>query len=603
MELVSTALSLQPVDRIDRAAVRAQQIFDEIFRSGLPADRPGRARPEGEADRPILSADLPGLLSQVKELEDALRREGTDPSHVVQMRVNLLFARGFATRLKAQHPALREHFLVETLPVLWWIDLRFGYHPFEYLDEALDDVELEHVWQTTLRTIINFAHTIDPPRAATPSEMLRAVQETAARELRSDSGDWPLLARGLYRCAQQPEERYQLIAALLSRCRSPLALSYIASLDAVRNNPRLLARLMERGTLQAAMVALVAYARSDKEVAVRRLVRRQLSVADPALPSDRLASLYGWLDLLGDPDPALADLLMGLAVQRLREEQDARPLSNGLPDETALVRPDDEAFRTDRLFGEAARRLDGPARAIASTRVLARMEARLAGLAPQDGHLDPRWCGRMSRAVRNACAPWGQTDTAVVPYLMRAVHRASEALDREVPLTSVVHAETATERVRAYVEVLVLIARRLPDDETGRTLARTLLGAALATVQQREHLVQDMPVLMVLEHVEAVAGPAPPIRDALSLVAARPFLERWRAMEQGRADLSGPATIEWDVQELVDPLASRLAADAELLTGPDPEAVSVAPDPLSLVQRLRHWIRRLRGRHLLPAVP
>jgi len=593
MDVVSTGLSLQPADRSDRAAWKAQQIFDEIFRSGLPADRPARAHADG---RPVLSADLPGLLGQVKELEDALRREGSDPSHIVQMRVNLLFARGFATRLKAQHPALREHFLVETLPVLWWIDLRFGYNPFEYLDETLEDVELDHVWQTTLRAVINLAHTVDPPKAATPSEMLRAVQETAARDVGQDSGDWPLLARGLYRCVQQPEERYQIVAALLSRCRSPLALSYVASLDAVRNNPRLLARLMERAGLQAAMVALVAYARSDKEVAVRRMVRRQLAVADPPLPSERLASLYGWLDLLGDPDPALADLLMELAVTRLREEKAARPLT----DETTLVRPDDEAFRTERLFGEAARKLDGPARALAGARVLARMEARLSGLAPQDGRLDARWCGRMSRAVRNACAPWGVTDGAIVPYLMRAVHRASEALDREVPLTAVAHAEGAAERVRAFVELLILVARRLPDDETGRTLARTLLGAALATVQQREHMVRDMPVLMVLDHVQSAVGPAPPIRDALSLVAARPFLERWRAMERGHADLSGPTAWEWQVTEPLDPLAAELEVQIETLVGED-AGLNAAPAALPLLQRVRHWLRRLRGQRLLPA--
>jgi len=591
MDLVSPELSLQPVDRLDRAALRAQQIFDEIFRSGLPSDRPGRVHTD---DRPVLSAELPGLLSQVKELEEALKRDGSDPTNVVQMRVNLLFARGFATHLKAQHPALREHFLAETLPVLWWIDLRFGYNPFEHLDEALDDEELEHVWQTTLRTLVNLAHAVDPPVAATPSELLRAVQETAARDLRSDSGDWPILARGLYRAVQQPEERHPLIAALLTRCRSPLALSYVASLDAVRNNPRLVASLMERASLPAAMVALVAYARSDKEVAVRRLVRRQLAVADPPLPSERLASLYGWQDLLGEPDPALSDLLMELAVQRLREERAARPLT----DEMALVRVDNEAFRTDRLYGEAARRLDGPARNLASARVLARMEARLSGLAAQDGRLDTRWCGRMARAVRNACAPWGQTDTALVPHLMRAVHRASEALEHEVPLTAVAHSESARERVRAYVELLILVARRMPDDETGRTLGRTLLGAALAAVQQREHLCQEMPILLVLEHLEAAMGKAPPVRDALSLGAARPFLERWRALERGRGDLSGPADVDWDVVELKAPTevdfvpADPIAADS---------LVSLEPERLSLVQRVRHWLRRLRGQRLLPA--
>jgi hypothetical protein len=590
MDLVSPELSLQPVDRLDRAALRAQQIFDEIFRSGLP-DRPGRAHAD---DRPILSAELPGLLGQVKELEEALKREGSDPTNVVQLRVNLLFARGFATRLKAQHPALREHFLVETLPVLWWIDLRFGYNPFEHLDEALDDDELEHVWQTALRTVIDLAHTVDPPSPAPPSELLRAVQETGARDLRSDAGDWPILARGLYRVVQQPEERYPLVAALLTRCRSPLALSYVASLDALRNNPRLLASLMERAGLQAAMVALVAYARSDKEVAVRRLVRRQLAVAEPPVPSERLASLYGWLDVLGEPDVALSDLLMELAVQRLRDEKAARPLT----DETALARVDHEAFRSDRLYGEAARRLDGPARNLASARVLARMEARLTGLALQDGRLDPRWCGRMSRAVRNACAPWGQTDTAMVPHLVRAVHRASEALAREVPVSAVAHTEAAKERVRAYVELLILVARRLPDDETGRTLARTLLGAALATVQQRDHMVRDMPILLILEHVEATLGPAPPVRDALSLVAARPFLERWRALEHGRCDLSGPADVAWDVVELTSPLDAELVP-ADLYE--DDGTVSVEPERLTVVQRLRHWLRRLRGQRLLPA--
>lgn len=600
MDLVSPELRLQPAiggvrqalqrTATEQTATRAQRIFDEIFKSGLPTGAPGRASDGG---RPVLSAELPGLLSQVKELEEALRREGTDPSHVVQMRVNLLFARGFATRLKEQHPALREQYLVENLPVLWWIDLRFGYNPFEYLDEALDDLEIDHFWQTTLRTVVNLAHAVDPPQSLTPSEMLRAVQETAARELRSDSGDWPLLSRGIYRCVQQPEERYELIAALLARCRSPLALSYVASLDAVRNNPRLLARLMERAGLQAAMVALVAYARSDHEVAVRRLVRRQFTVADPPVPSDRLASLYGWLDLLGDPDPAFGDLLMDLAVQRLREEQAVRAARS----ETGLVR-NEEGFRTDRLYGEAARRCHGPERSLASRRVLARMEARLSGLATQDGPLDPRWCGRMSRAVRNAIAPWGFTEDAVVPALMQSVHRATEALDREVPLTSVVHATAAIDRVRAFVELLVLVARRVPDDDTGRTLARTLLGAALATLQQREHMLQDMPVLLVLEHVEATLGPAPRIRDALSLMAAKPFLERWRAMERGQTDLSGPASQGWGAVELVHPIEEALEI---LAVAPESDPEPFAPEPLSWVHRARLWLRRVTGRPLLPS--
>ena len=585
MELGNQELRLQAVDP---TASRAQRIFEEVFRRGLPKDGPQRTVP---GEHPVLSAEAPGLLAHVKELEETLRREGNDPSHVVQMRVNLLFARGFAARLKEQPRETRDHYLLETLPVLWWIDWRFGYNPFEYLDEALDETELDDFWRTSLVALTALAHDIDPPRARSPEEMLRAIRNTAARDLSSDAGDWPLLARGLYRFLQQPDERFAYVESFVDRCRSPVALSYVASLDAMRGSPEMLARLLTRGAPQAAMVALVAHARAASEVSVRRLVRRHIALADPPVASDRLASLYAWLEPLGNPDPELASLVLQLAAQRLQDEVSER----SVPSTRALARAGESAYHPEALYAALARQIDGPARQLASARILERAELRLRGGALSDGALDSGWCGRYARAVRDACAPGGRTDENVVPLVMRAVHRASDSLTRNSSPHSIAMPLVAVDRARAFVELLVLLARRLPDDDVGRTLARTLLGTALGTIQDRPHLERDMPALMPLQHLTDVEGPPPRVRDAFSLVCARAFLERWRTVERGEADLSRSPKLE--VVETVAPLVpdrdDEDVDDGAPVTFYD-ESLLHPPDPWLV--RAGQWLRRVAKR-------
>ncbi len=557
---------------VDSSAARARRVFDELVRGALP--------PVSATDAPRAVTALLGLPSEHLDrlLDGQGRPLGASPT-VLRLRVGQALGRGFARQLAAQPEEARERYLRETLPAIWWLDCHYGYTPFEDIHDHLDRATADVLWRTMVWVLVEMAHRVEPPRRERcPEDFLRGVRSTPGVGLDGESDEWSLLTRGLYRAISQPVSRRPVLAALFEHCRSPRVLSYVTSLDPVRNDAALLAELIVDGSDRAAMMALAAYLRADATMGVRSKTRDSLRVNAGRLTMTRIASLYGWLELLGDPDLRLAETLMELGATRLQmASQPDSPRG-------ALTLRSATAFRPERLYSALALRGGERLRQRAAAEVLERLARRFRGEAAVDGPMDSRWSSWMTRATRDVCAPEGRTEARVVPLVMRAVHQASQALDREIPLGRVAVPVEATARLRAFVELLIYFARRLPGDDLGRSLARTLLGTALGTIQRRPELVRGLEALIVLDHLEESEGPAPLIANAFALFAARPFLERWRATERGEVDLASPRGLR---------VAAVLPA-APTLPGPalgDPWGRFPGSAPPSLLARLMRWWR------------
>jgi hypothetical protein len=344
---------------------------------------------------------------------------------------------------------------------------------------------------------------------------------------------WAAVIQGVFRhlTALAAHGGRASVARWIRLCPSRAALRYIAGLDVVRSDPALLAVLLLHGGPREVAVGLVALSSAEPDALVRAAVAAFVRRA-PYLSLRRADWLVDQAARLGG---ALADLREAL-LDRLER--------GDVPD--AAVPVTDGLLRPARAGLAAAAVLAG--HALAPAQRAAWLEALLAAVAAvfeapvlgrDDRALaapDAEWTGAVARAL---CAAFRASDPRARRALRQRVVRALAAIEadlnrplpRDLPSAlprDLPSAPPHAGRARALAALALRVARALPTDEDGRSLALALyeLALRLRATGPWEGAAAD-PLW------GAAGDGAPDPRDDTQTEALETWLDAWRAADLG----------------------------------------------------------------------
>lgn len=476
----------------------------------------------GDHDTPLAWHEMEHLAERAerRELPDIYMAASAAD---VTERVARVAAFALETSIHRASTDTREEQLIRLLPALWWLDRTYGLDVFRYLDAAAPRATVDFARRGSGRALLSFLAESGSPEdvlSSSPEGLVVDLTAVGAADLDPNGGttSWSVLARAAFRHVAALVAGNELEALLrwLRLCTNRMALRYVASLDVLRQDPRVVAMCILRGGPREVAVGLAALHRASQDARVRAAVS-ELARRDAALSATRVPLLLALLDALPRPQEQLRDALLGRAAELFRGAT-PEPLATdfllplaheGRLEAALLIR---RALPPNDLEPAVVRVLDG-------------FVARLAGDEASDA-----------------------TDETLVPEaLVRAWHMADEGTRgrlREMVIDRLAAAESyfggragrasgdpeEAARVATVIGVALTLGRRLPHEPGSRSFCLALYEQAL---RMRVVHGDALGASASLATLEALMPLAPDPREDGSVNAVRAFLKQWYAFERG----------------------------------------------------------------------